>query len=102
MSTLLTIRMTMRASPMVRYNCAMLTRAGEKFRKAHGISRSGNADGPIHDLPDFHFVDGRVPEETAKEKKWKKIRTGTAETIVRLQDEVDDFRDAGHKRYSRV
>lgn len=33
-----------------------VTRAGEKWRESHGMGRSGNEDGPLHDLSDFHFA----------------------------------------------
>lgn len=31
-------------------------RSGEALRVARGRDRSGNADGPLHDLSDFHFI----------------------------------------------
>jgi hypothetical protein len=31
-------------------------RAGQQIRLSRGEGRSGNEDGPIHDLPDFHFA----------------------------------------------
>jgi hypothetical protein len=33
-----------------------LFRAGQKLRQAQGRGRSGNEDGPLHDLSDFHFA----------------------------------------------
>ncbi|XP_042368649.1 39S ribosomal protein L52, mitochondrial, partial [Plectropomus leopardus] len=33
--------------------------AGEKWRKEHGLSRSGTEYGPLTDLPDWSYADGR-------------------------------------------
>jgi hypothetical protein len=41
---------------LMQSSTAPLTRAGEKWRESQGIGRSGNEDGPLHDLSDFHFA----------------------------------------------
>jgi hypothetical protein len=59
------------------YSFGSPLRAGQKLRLAQGRGRSGNEDGPIHDLSDFHFADGRPAPITPKQELWrKKTRNG--------------------------
>eukprot|EP00026_Physarum_polycephalum_P012881 Phypoly_transcript_13226.p1 GENE.Phypoly_transcript_13226~~Phypoly_transcript_13226.p1 ORF type:complete len:206 (+),score=63.59 Phypoly_transcript_13226:454-1071(+) len=49
---------------------SMVTRAGQAWRVSKGVGRSGNEDGPLHDMPDFHFADGRPAPVTKSMEKW--------------------------------
>ncbi|KAF2075334.1 hypothetical protein CYY_003363 [Polysphondylium violaceum] len=66
-----------------------LTRAGESYRLAKGVARSGNEDGPLHDLPDFHFADGRPTPVTEKQQKWMKTRENQQNILNRIKAEVE-------------
>lgn len=65
-----------------------INRAGQKFREARGMDRSGNETGPLHDLFDYHFIDGTVPPETMKQKKWKLKRERIQNRIEKLGNEM--------------
>eukprot|EP01132_Coremiostelium_polycephalum_P005093 gene5093-6337_t len=69
-----------------------ITRAGESFRLQQGVMRSGNEDGPLHDLPDFHYADGRPAQETPKQMRWKKTRENEMAILNRIKSEVIDQR----------
>jgi len=65
-------------------------RAGQKLRQAQGIARCGNEDGPIHDLPDWHFKDGTPAPESEKRLKWQYKRKKEKELIQQLWSEMED------------
>ncbi|XP_059806695.1 39S ribosomal protein L52, mitochondrial isoform X2 [Hypanus sabinus] len=41
------------------FSCGPVCRAGSQWRLEHGLSRSGTEYGPLTDLPDWSFADGR-------------------------------------------
>ncbi|EGC34265.1 hypothetical protein DICPUDRAFT_35306 [Dictyostelium purpureum] len=69
-----------------------ITRAGQKLRMDQNRMRSGNEDGPLHDLPDFHFADGRAAPITAKQEKWMKTRENEQNILNRIKSEVEQDR----------
>ena len=70
--------------------------AGQKFRQSLGRDRSGNKDGPIHDMDDFYFADGRPAPETSKQKKWKNQRKSDEERILACFEDFDEANDRGN------
>ncbi|KAK5583267.1 hypothetical protein RB653_004858 [Dictyostelium firmibasis] len=66
-----------------------LNRAGQSYRLSVGRMRSGNEDGPLHDLSDFHFADGREAPLTEKQMKWKKTRLSEENILNSLKSEVE-------------
>ncbi|XP_060886958.1 39S ribosomal protein L52, mitochondrial [Labrus mixtus] len=64
-------------------------RAGDKWRKEHGLSRTGSEYGPLTDLPDWSFADGRPAPPLKGHLKRKQQREDTARRIVMLSSEVD-------------
>ncbi|KAM9954499.1 hypothetical protein ACTFIW_003098 [Dictyostelium discoideum] len=69
-----------------------LNRAGQKFRESIGLTRSGNQDGPLHDLPDFHFANGEFPALTDTQKKWMKTRINEAKILNNIVNDVETQR----------
>ncbi|XP_039996171.1 39S ribosomal protein L52, mitochondrial [Xiphias gladius] len=63
--------------------------AGEKWRKEHGLSRSGTEYGPLTDLPDWSFADGRPAPPMKGQVRRKQEREVLARRIVMLSAEVD-------------
>ncbi|XP_070711030.1 large ribosomal subunit protein mL52 [Pempheris klunzingeri] len=63
--------------------------AGEKWRKEHGLSRSGTEYGPLTDLPDWSFADGRPAPPLKGQLRRKQEREVLARRIVMLSSEVD-------------
>ncbi|CAG5929144.1 unnamed protein product [Menidia menidia] len=64
-------------------------RAGEQWRKDNGLARSGSEYGPLTDLPDWSFADGRPAPLMKGQMKRKQEREALARRIVMLSSEVD-------------
>nr|XP_020496026.1 39S ribosomal protein L52, mitochondrial isoform X2 [Labrus bergylta] len=64
-------------------------RAGDKWRKENGLSRTGSEYGPLTDLPDWSFADGRPAPPLKGHLKRKQQREDIARRIVMLSSEVD-------------
>ncbi|KAL3046294.1 hypothetical protein OYC64_004326 [Pagothenia borchgrevinki] len=67
--------------------CAV--QGGEKWRKENGIARSGSEYGPMTDLPDWSFADGRPAPLLKGQLRRKQEREDLARRIVMLSSEVD-------------
>ncbi|XP_071316064.1 large ribosomal subunit protein mL52 [Trachinotus anak] len=63
--------------------------AGEKWRKEHGLSRSGTEYGPLTDLPDWSYADGRQAPPMKGHLRRRQEREVLARRIVMLNTEVD-------------
>ncbi|XP_059211247.1 39S ribosomal protein L52, mitochondrial [Centropristis striata] len=63
--------------------------AGEKWRKEHGLARSGSEYGPMTDLPDWSFADGRPAPPLKGQMRRKQEREAQARRIVMLSSEMD-------------
>ncbi|KAM9335943.1 large ribosomal subunit protein mL52 [Symphorus nematophorus] len=63
--------------------------AGEKWRKEHGLARSGTEYGPLTDLPDWSFADGRPAPPMKGHLRRRQEREAIARRIVMLSSEVD-------------
>nr|XP_020480274.1 39S ribosomal protein L52, mitochondrial isoform X2 [Monopterus albus] len=63
--------------------------AGEKWRKEHGLARSGTEYGPLTDLPDWSFADGRPAPPLKGQLRRKQEREVLAKRIVMLNSEMD-------------
>uniref|UniRef100_A0AAQ4S1K5 Large ribosomal subunit protein mL52 n=1 Tax=Gasterosteus aculeatus aculeatus TaxID=481459 RepID=A0AAQ4S1K5_GASAC len=68
--------------------------AGEKWRKEHGLARSGTEYGPLTDLPDWSFADGRPAPPLKGQLRRKQEREVLARRIVMLNSEVDKGMEA--------
>ncbi|KAM6959716.1 large ribosomal subunit protein mL52 [Tautogolabrus adspersus] len=63
--------------------------AGDKWRKEHGLARTGSEYGPLTDLPDWSFADGRPAPPMKGHMRRKQEREVIARRIVMLSSEVD-------------
>ncbi|XP_017288663.1 39S ribosomal protein L52, mitochondrial [Kryptolebias marmoratus] len=72
--------------------------AGEKWRKEHGLARSGTEYGPLTDLPDWSFADGRPAPPLKGHLRRRQEREVLARRIVMLNSEVDKGMEAHKKR----
>ncbi|XP_074555244.1 large ribosomal subunit protein mL52 [Halichoeres trimaculatus] len=63
--------------------------AGNKWRQEHGLSRTGSEYGPLTDLPDWSFADGRPAPPLKGQIRRKQEREVIARRIVMLNSEVD-------------
>ncbi|XP_047242208.1 39S ribosomal protein L52, mitochondrial [Girardinichthys multiradiatus] len=63
--------------------------AGQKWRLEHGLSRSGTEYGPLTDLPDWSFEDGRPAPPLKGQLRRRQEKEVLAKRIVMLNSEVD-------------
>uniref|UniRef100_A0A672YWG0 Large ribosomal subunit protein mL52 n=2 Tax=Sphaeramia orbicularis TaxID=375764 RepID=A0A672YWG0_9TELE len=71
------------------FSTTCTVQAGEKWRKEHGLSRSGSEYGPLTDLPDWSFADGRPAPPLKGQLRRKREQEALARRIVMLSSEVD-------------
>ncbi|KAM6949099.1 large ribosomal subunit protein mL52 [Aplochiton taeniatus] len=64
-------------------------RAGLKWRMENGLSRTGSEYGPLTDLPDWSFADGRPAPPLKGQLRRRQEREMLAKRIVDLNAEVD-------------
>uniref|UniRef100_A0A3B4F909 Large ribosomal subunit protein mL52 n=1 Tax=Pundamilia nyererei TaxID=303518 RepID=A0A3B4F909_9CICH len=69
--------------------------AGEKWRKEHGLARSGTEYGPLTDLPDWSFADGRPAPPMKGQLRRRQERE---RRIVMLNSEVDRGMEAWREK----
>ncbi|XP_037116715.1 39S ribosomal protein L52, mitochondrial isoform X2 [Syngnathus acus] len=62
---------------------------GGKWRKEHGLARSGSEYGPLTDLPDWSFADGRAAPPMKGMLRRRGEREEMARRIVMLSSEMD-------------
>ncbi|XP_077356233.1 large ribosomal subunit protein mL52 [Festucalex cinctus] len=62
---------------------------GQKWRLEHGLARSGSEYGPLTDLPDWSFADGRPAPPMKGMLRRRQEREELARRIVMLDAEVD-------------
>ncbi|XP_072232409.1 large ribosomal subunit protein mL52 [Leuresthes tenuis] len=63
--------------------------AGGQWRKEHGLARSGTEYGPMTDLPDWSFADGRPAPPLKGQLRRRQTREVLARRIVLLSSEMD-------------
>uniref|UniRef100_A0A3P8UWM0 Large ribosomal subunit protein mL52 n=1 Tax=Cynoglossus semilaevis TaxID=244447 RepID=A0A3P8UWM0_CYNSE len=63
--------------------------AGQKWRIEHGLARSNSEYGPLTDLPDWSFADGRPAPPLKGQLRRKKEREDLARRVVMLNSEMD-------------
>ncbi|XP_068612111.1 large ribosomal subunit protein mL52 [Brachionichthys hirsutus] len=63
--------------------------AGEKWRKEHGLAQSGTEFGPLTDLPDWSFADGRPAPPMKGHLRRRQEKEVLARRIVMLSTEMD-------------
>ncbi|XP_053199582.1 39S ribosomal protein L52, mitochondrial [Scomber japonicus] len=76
--------------------------AGEKWRKEHGLARSGTEYGPLTDLPDWSFADGRPAPPLKGMLRRKQEREVLARRIVMLSSEVDRGMETWREKQEEV
>uniref|UniRef100_UPI0037E99400 large ribosomal subunit protein mL52 n=1 Tax=Semicossyphus pulcher TaxID=241346 RepID=UPI0037E99400 len=72
--------------------------AGDKWRRENGLSRTGSEYGPLTDLPDWSFADGRPAPPMRGQLRRKQEREVTARRIVMLSSEVDRGMEAWREK----
>uniref|UniRef100_A0A8C6U9I7 Large ribosomal subunit protein mL52 n=1 Tax=Neogobius melanostomus TaxID=47308 RepID=A0A8C6U9I7_9GOBI len=70
-------------------NTTATVQAGQKWRKENGLSRTGSEFGPLTDLPDWSFADGRPAPPLKGQLRRREEKENLARRIVMLSSEVD-------------
>ncbi|XP_064615208.1 large ribosomal subunit protein mL52-like [Liolophura sinensis] len=70
---------------------------GQKWRVSQGMSGDGNRYGPLTDLPDFSYLDGRPAPLAKGQIRREKEKLETAAHVMKLIEEVD-FAKARHEK----
>uniref|UniRef100_A0A3B3S0B8 Large ribosomal subunit protein mL52 n=1 Tax=Paramormyrops kingsleyae TaxID=1676925 RepID=A0A3B3S0B8_9TELE len=65
------------------------TPAGSKWRLEHGLARSGSEYGPLTDLPDWSYADGRPAPAMKGQVRRQRERAEFAKRVVDLSEEMD-------------
>ncbi|XP_041635757.1 39S ribosomal protein L52, mitochondrial [Cheilinus undulatus] len=72
--------------------------AGDKWRKEHGLARTGSEYGPLTDLPDWSYADGRPAPPMKGQMRRKQETEVLARRIVMLSSEMDRGIEAWKER----
>ncbi|RDD44097.1 39S ribosomal protein L52, mitochondrial [Trichoplax sp. H2] len=67
--------------------------AGEKWRIRRNLPRSGNEYGPLTELPDWSYADGRPGPISKGQKKRDSKQQALSERVQRLLNEVDTAKE---------
>ncbi|XP_072106387.1 large ribosomal subunit protein mL52 [Mobula birostris] len=75
--------------PMTKaFSCGPVCRGGSQWRLEHGLSRSGTEYGPLTDLPDWSFADGRPAPPMKGHIRRRQKAAEMAGRIVMLTNEL--------------
>ncbi|XP_058638431.1 39S ribosomal protein L52, mitochondrial isoform X2 [Onychostoma macrolepis] len=77
------------------FSSSCVTLAGKKWRLENGLAHSGSEYGPLTDLPDWSYADGRPAPLLKGQIRRQKQREEFARRAVYLSAEVDE----GMKRW---
>ncbi|XP_039507135.1 39S ribosomal protein L52, mitochondrial [Pimephales promelas] len=72
------------------FSSTCVSHAGKKWRLENGLARTGSEYGPITDLPDWSFADGRPAPPLKGQIRRQKQREDFARRAVYLNAEVDE------------
>ncbi|CAL8377194.1 unnamed protein product [Gadus morhua 'NCC'] len=72
--------------------------AGKKWRTEHGLAPSGTEYGPLTDLPDWSYADGRPAPLLKGQLRRKQEREALARRVVMLSGEVDKGMEAWQQK----
>ncbi|XP_064641504.1 large ribosomal subunit protein mL52-like [Lineus longissimus] len=75
--------------PTTRLFSTYQVKFAEKWRIKHGLPRHPNAHGPLVDLPDYTYLDGRPTPLTFGQRKRRDLQIDYSERIMKLLNEID-------------
>ncbi|XP_004520622.1 39S ribosomal protein L52, mitochondrial [Ceratitis capitata] len=79
-------------------SCTSMRALDQKWREDKGLPGNPNAFGPLTNLPDYSFLDGRPTPLGANQKRRLQKQQEIAAKIVTLNGELDFAK----KRYARI
>ncbi|XP_014087525.1 large ribosomal subunit protein mL52 [Bactrocera oleae] len=80
------------------FSCTAIRALDQKWREQKGLQGNPNAFGPLTNLPDYSFLDGRPTPLGSNQKRRLKKQQEIAAKIVTLSGELDFAK----KRYARI
>jgi len=76
------------------------SQAGQQWRLSHGLSRSGNQEGPLHDLLDFKYPDGTYCKPSKGSHKLKLRKEREQKRIESLKQSLEnDIRNGNWQQF---
>ncbi|XP_076017405.1 large ribosomal subunit protein mL52 [Genypterus blacodes] len=84
------------------FSSSCAAQAGQKWRTEHGLSRSGSEYGPLTDLPDWSFADGRPAPPLKGQLRRRQEREVLARRIVMLDSEINRGIEACREREEKA
>ncbi|KAG8192491.1 hypothetical protein JTE90_018015 [Oedothorax gibbosus] len=72
------------------------------WRKSQGIPTKGKEYGPLTDLPDWSYADGRPAPLSEGQKKRIKLQKQYCDDIIRLSNEVDKCLDLHRQKHANL
>ncbi|XP_061921971.1 39S ribosomal protein L52, mitochondrial isoform X2 [Entelurus aequoreus] len=85
-----------------RFSTTCGVQGGEQWRKEHGFARSGTEYGPLTDLPDWSFADGRPAPPLKGMLRRRQEREALARRILMLNSEMDKGMESWQERKDDV
>jgi len=79
---------TNRLHQVAALSTSALCQAGSKWRLKHGLGKCGNEYGPLRDIPDWSYADGRKAPVGYCEKQRRERQRALAERAVTLISEL--------------
>ncbi|XP_071957826.1 large ribosomal subunit protein mL52-like [Antedon mediterranea] len=70
------------------YQTTVPVAAGKAWRESQGHARTGNEYGPLTDLPDWSFADGRPAPMSRSIRQRQEIQSNIAERVQMLGNEM--------------
>jgi len=75
--------------------------AGQKFRESQKVGRTGNEEGPVHDLPDYKLPDGTMGPVSKGFQRQQRKKEAEKTRIARLAKEMEeDIRSGNWQQFS--
>ncbi|XP_011187324.1 39S ribosomal protein L52, mitochondrial [Zeugodacus cucurbitae] len=81
-----------------KFSCTVIRALDQKWREQNGLPGNPNAFGPLTNLPDYTFLDGRPTPLGSNQKRRLKKQQEIAAKIVTLSSELDFAKE----RYARI
>ncbi|TRY57486.1 hypothetical protein DNTS_014232 [Danionella cerebrum] len=88
-ASLRTVWFAVRRQTVRPFSSTCVTQAGRKWRLENGLALSGSEYGPMTDLPDWSFTDGRPTPPMKGQVRRQKEREEFARRTVNLNAEMD-------------
>ncbi|XP_036332335.1 39S ribosomal protein L52, mitochondrial [Rhagoletis pomonella] len=92
------VNIAQNGAPIRQLSCTVVRALDQKWREQKGFPGNPNAFGPVTNMPDYTFLDGRPTPLGSNQKRRIKKQQEIAAKIVTLNSELDFAK----RRYARI